>query len=234
MESVGNVVMGKIPGLRAVDLYHSFEDNGVKNTVLKGVSLDIKPGEITSVVGPSGCGKSTLLYLLGLLDQPEGGEIFMGDIPVHQFTDQERTRTRNEAIGFVFQFHFLIKELTALENVRLPLLRSKADRGFADEKAEDLLRELGLADKLSRPAFKLSGGEQQRVAIARALANSPRYLLADEPTGNLDSANSEAVFELLQETTRKTDLAVVLVTHNQKLADLSDCTYSMLDGRIFT
>ena len=158
----------------------------------------------------------------------------MGDIPVHRFTDQERTRTRNEAIGFVFQFHFLIKELTALENVRLPLLKSKADRGFADEKAEDLLRELGLADKLRRPAYKLSGGEQQRVAIARALANSPRYLLADEPTGNLDSANSEAVFELLQETTRKTDLAVVLVTHNQKLADLSDCTYSMLDGRIFT
>ena len=198
------------------------------------VSIDAEPGKITSVVGPSGCGKSTLLYLLGLLDQPQEGEIFFGNTPVQNLSDEDRTRTRNESIGFIFQFHFLIKELSALENVHLPLLKAGVDRDHAKDQAANLLDVLGLVSKMDRPVYKLSGGEQQRVAIARALANSPNYLLADEPTGNLDSVNSEAVFDLLKSTARKTNLAVVLVTHNQKLADLSDKKYFMLDGNIVT
>ena len=137
-------------------------------------------------------------------------------------------------MGFIFPFHFLIKELTVLENVRLPLLKLGMDRPQADHKVLELLSELGIADKSKRPAYKLSGGEQQRVAIARSLANSPKFLLADEPTGNLDSANSEIVFELLKHMAQKLNLAVALVTHNPKLAKLSDRNFQMKDGMILT
>lgn len=221
-----------ICSLRVENLHHSFSMNDSKIDVLKGVSLDACGGGITSIVGPSGCGKSTLLYLMGLLDRPTSGKIFFNDLEVQNLNDKDRTQKRSESIGFVFQFHFLLKELTALENVRLPLLKNGVDRLQADEKSLDLLNELGLRDKSFRPANKLSGGEQQRVAIARALVNSPRYLLADEPTGNLDSKNSQGVFELLLQMAKTLDLAVILVTHNQKLADLSDKKILMKDGLI--
>ncbi len=218
--------------LRVENLCHTFSEQGSNIEVLKGVSLEAKSGEITSIVGPSGCGKSTLLYLMGLLDRPSSGKICFDGLEVQGLDDKGRTETRNNSIGFVFQFHFLIKELTALENVRLPLLKSGIDRGTADQTSSKLLNELGLGKKSTRPAYKLSGGEQQRVAIARALANSPKYLLADEPTGNLDSKNSEGVFELLLKMAKLFGLTIILVTHNDKLASLSDQNFQMEDGRI--
>jgi lipoprotein-releasing system ATP-binding protein len=169
--------------MRVENLFHSFSEANGTVQVLNGVSLEAKPGEITSIAGPSGCGKSTLLYLMGLLDRPDSGKVFMGDSEVQNLEDDERTKARNHFIGFVFQFHFLIKELSAIENISLPLLKLGKDEDSANQKANDLLSELGLESKAQRPAYKLSGGEQQRVAIARALANSPKYLLADEPTG---------------------------------------------------
>ena len=218
--------------MRVENLFHSFSEANGTVQVLNGVSLEAKPGEITSIAGPSGCGKSTLLYLMGLLDRPDSGKVFMGDSEVQNLEDDERTKARNHFIGFVFQFHFLIKELSAIENISLPLLKLGKDEDSANQKANDLLSELGLESKAQRPAYKLSGGEQQRVAIARALANSPKYLLADEPTGNLDSSNSEGVFELLDRMAKQTGLSVILVTHNDKLADLSHRKYWMEDGRI--
>jgi len=218
--------------MRVENLFHSFSEANGTVQVLNGVSLEAKPGEITSIAGPSGCGKSTLLYLMGLLDRPDSGKVFMGDSEVQNLEDDERTKARNHFIGFVFQFHFLIKELSTIENISLPLLKLGKDEDSANQKANDLLSELGLESKAQRPAYKLSGGEQQRVAIARALANSPKYLLADEPTGNLDSSNSEGVFELLDRMAKQTGLSVILVTHNEKLADLSHRKYWMEDGRI--
>jgi len=218
--------------MRVENLFHSFSEASGTVKVLNGVSLEAKPGEITSIAGPSGCGKSTLLYLMGLLDRPDSGKVFMGDLEVQNLEDDERTKARNHFIGFVFQFHFLIKELSAIENIRLPLLKQGKDEYTANQKANELLSELGLERKAQRPAYKLSGGEQQRVAIARALANSPKYLLADEPTGNLDSSNSEGVFELLDRMAKQNGLSVILVTHNEKLADLSHRKYWMEDGRI--
>lgn len=218
--------------MRVENLFHSFSEANGTVQVLNGVTLEAKPGEITSIAGPSGCGKSTLLYLMGLLDRPDSGKVFMGDSEVQNLEDDERTKARNHFIGFVFQFHFLIKELSAIENISLPLLKLGKDEDSANQKANDLLSELGLESKAQRPAYKLSGGEQQRVAIARALANSPKYLLADEPTGNLDSSNSEGVFELLDRMAKQTGLSVILVTHNEKLADLSHRKYWMEDGRI--
>ena len=218
--------------MRVENLFHSFSEANGTVQVLNGVSLEAKPGEITSIAGPSGCGKSTLLYLMGLLDRPDSGKVFMGNSEVQNLEDDERTKARNHFIGFVFQFHFLIKELSAIENIRLPLLKQGKDEDSANQKAIELLSELGLESKAQRPAYKLSGGEQQRVAIARALANSPKYLLADEPTGNLDSSNSEGVFELLDRMAKQTGLSVILVTHNEKLADLSHQKYWMEDGRI--
>ena len=223
------------PGsLKVEDLQFSFSEHRSVIDVLRGVSLEAKRGEITSIVGPSGCGKSTLLYLMGLLERPSCGKILMDNVEVQNLTDRKRTIARNQLIGFVFQFHFLIKELTALENVRLPLLKNGTDRTIANKISSDLLGDLGLKEKKHRPAYKLSGGEQQRVAIARSLVNSPKYLLADEPTGNLDAQNSQAVFELLLQMAQKLNIAVVLVTHNEKLAELSDQKISMLDGKIFT
>ena len=189
--------------LKVDDLYYSFSENELNVQVLSGVSLLAKKGEITSIVGPSGCGKSTLLYLMGLLDRADSGKISMDGQEMQDLNDRDRTLIRNQKIGFVFQFHFLIKELNALENVRLPLLKSGVDRKLADDKALELISELGLGVKWNRPAYKLSGGEQQRVAIARSLVNSPSFLLADEPTGNLDSKNSEMVFDLLLKFARE-------------------------------
>jgi len=220
--------------LKVDDLYYSFSENELNVQVLSGVSLLAKKGEITSIVGPSGCGKSTLLYLMGLLDRADSGKISMDGQEMQDLNDRDRTLIRNQRIGFVFQFHFLIKELNTLENVRLPLLKSGADRKLADEKALELISELGLEDKWNRPVYKLSGGEQQRVAIARSLVNSPCFLLADEPTGNLDSKNSEIVFDLLLKFAREKGIAVVLVTHNDKLSYLADQTLRMKDGLILT
>jgi lipoprotein-releasing system ATP-binding protein len=199
--------------------------------VLRGVSFDACPGEVTAIVGPSGCGKSTLLYLLGLLDRADAGSIEIRGVEASAAGDERRTALRAEHIGFVFQFHFLLPEFSALENVMLPMrklgvLAPEAMRA----RAAELLGAVGLGAKTGRLPTQLSGGEQQRVAIARSLANEPALLLADEPTGNLDVANSGLVFELLLRLAKEKQQAVVLVTHNPEIASRCDRTLSMRDG----
>ena len=220
------------PLIRISNLEHSFTEGEGTVHALRGVSFDALAGEVTAVVGPSGCGKSTLLYLMGLLDRPDSGEIHLEEDSVALANDEIRTNLRNTKIGFVFQFHFLIKELTVCENVALPLRKSGVPEKQALRKAKDVLCRLGLDDKCDRLANKLSGGEQQRVAIARALVHSPALLLADEPTGNLDTANSEKVFQLLIQFAREEKIAVILVTHNPEIADNCDHIISMKDGQI--
>lgn len=221
-----------IPLLQVHDLRHSFLEGDERVNALRGVSFQAIAGELTSIVGPSGCGKSTLLYLLGLLDQPDSGEILIDGKEMSKSNEEQRTMLRNQSIGFVFQFHFLIKELTAVENVSLPAQKKGLSKKIAIEKASDVLCKLGLESKRERFANKLSGGEQQRVAIARALVNSPALLLADEPTGNLDSANSENVFELLQNLAREQNIAILMVTHNEEIANRCDKIISIRDGLI--
>jgi lipoprotein-releasing system ATP-binding protein len=218
--------------IRAEELKHSFIEGESSVQALRGISFEARTSEITAIVGQSGCGKSTLLYLLGLLDRPESGEIYFQGRPMALASNEERTTLRNESIGFVFQFHFLIKELTARENVALPLRKSGVGENQALGQADELLDRLGLSEKTKRFANKLSGGEQQRVAIARALVNSPSLLLADEPTGNLDSANSEKVFNLLKQFAKEQQIAILLVTHNSDLAKRCDHYLPMQDGLI--
>src|SRR5213596_639221 len=200
---------------------------------LRGVSLDVDAGSIHAVVGPSGCGKSTLLYILGLLDLPDTGQVAIESKSVSHLSDDELARTRNKFIGFIFQFHFLMEDFTAQENVMIPMRKlGQLSDSKMRQRAARLLEAVGLGDKLRRPSRHLSGGEQQRVAIARALANDPRVILADEPTGNLDTANSERAFELLQNIVQQGGKALLLATHNPVIAEACDWIHEMKDGRI--
>lgn len=199
--------------------------------VLKGVSFEARRGEVYAIVGPSGCGKSTLLYLLGLLDLPDGGEISIDGERMSNVDDAARTAARGQHIGFVFQFHFLMLEFTALDNVMMPMRKLGRLTGpEMEERAHQLLDSVGLGQKTHRLGTQLSGGEQQRVAIARALANQPSIILADEPTGNLDVKNSALVFDLLTRLAKDQGQAVVLVTHNPDIASRCDFTRPMRDG----
>ncbi len=205
------------------------EENRVQ--ALKDVSLELTKGKVYSIVGPSGCGKSTLLYLLGLLDQPDSGEIYIGEKQSAHLSENEATLIRNEHLGFIFQFHFLLKEFTAAENVMLPMIRlGKLSDTEMKGRALELLEAVGIGHKAERRANHLSGGEQQRVAIARALANQPEIILADEPTGNLDSANSDKVFELLKRLAHDRNITILVVTHNPAIAKASDIVLEMRDG----
>ncbi len=200
---------------------------------LRGVSLEVQAGSVHAVVGPSGCGKSTLLYVLGLLDSPDAGQVAIESEPVSHLSDDELARRRNKFIGFIFQFHFLMEDFTAQENVMIPMRKlGQLSDAQMRERAADLLEAVGLGDKLRRPSRHLSGGEQQRVAIARALANNPRVILADEPTGNLDTANSDRAFELLQNIVQQDGNALLLATHNPVVAEACDWIHEMKDGRI--
>jgi lipoprotein-releasing system ATP-binding protein len=217
--------------LRCENLHRHLGQGEGRVHVLRGVSFDARPGRVCAIVGPSGCGKSTLLYLLGLLDQPEEGSIWIRDRLMSNSGDLDRTAARGEHIGFVFQFHFLMQEFTALENIVMPMrkLGRLAEDAMA-ERAQSLLAAVGLGDKAHRLATQLSGGEQQRVAIARALANEPAIILADEPTGNLDQKNSTLVFDLLTRLAKENGQAVVLVTHNADIAARCDEVRTMRDG----
>jgi lipoprotein-releasing system ATP-binding protein len=199
--------------------------------VLKGVSFEARRGQVYAIVGPSGCGKSTLLYLLGLLDQPDGGEIEINGQPMSNSDDFARTAARGAHIGFVFQFHFLMLEFTALENVMMPMRKlGRLTPAEMEARARSLLDSVGLGAKTHRLGTQLSGGEQQRVAVARALANQPSIILADEPTGNLDVKNSALVFDLLTRLAKDNGQAVILVTHNPEIAQRCDVTRPMRDG----
>jgi lipoprotein-releasing system ATP-binding protein len=216
---------------RDVERYLGEDESRVH--ALRGVSLDLEPGTVHSVVGPSGCGKSTLLYILGLLDNPDSGSVAIESQPASHLPDPELSQRRNEFIGFIFQFHFLMEDFSAQENVMIPMRR--LGRLSPDEmldRAAMLLDAVGLGDKLQRPSRHLSGGEQQRVAIARSLANDPRVILADEPTGNLDTKNSHRAFDLLQRLVKEGNKSLFLVTHNPAIAEACDWIHEMKDGRI--
>jgi lipoprotein-releasing system ATP-binding protein len=200
---------------------------------LRGVSLQLEAGSIHAVVGPSGCGKSTLLYILGLLDHPDRGSVSIESELVSHLSDEALSRRRNEFIGFIFQFHFLMEDFSAQENVMIPMQKlGRLSLAEMKDRSAALLDAVGLGAKLQRPSRHLSGGEQQRVAIARALANDPRVILADEPTGNLDTKNSQRAFELLQRLVQEGRKALFLVTHNQLIAEACDWIHEMQDGRI--
>jgi lipoprotein-releasing system ATP-binding protein len=219
--------------LRCHDLERFLGEEESRVHALRGVSLELEPGTVHAVVGPSGCGKSTLLYILGLLDRPDAGWIELESENVSHLPDHELSRLRRELIGFIFQFHFLLEEFTAAENIMIPMRRlGQLSETQMRERAVELLAAVGLGEKATRPSRHLSGGEQQRVAIARALANDPRIILADEPTGNLDTENSHRAFQLLQDIVRSAQKALLLVTHNPEIAERCDWIHEMQDGVI--
>lgn len=201
-------------------------------TVVNGVSLYVDKGEIVSVVGPSGAGKSTLLHLLGALDKPDAGKVTIDGTEVFKLSSKKQAQFRNHHIGFVFQFHHLLPEFTALENVAVPLWINGISKKEGLNKAKEMLQTVGLGQRLENKPSELSGGEQQRVAIARALVNKPSIIMADEPTGNLDSANAQAVHELFLKLRKELNQTFIMITHNEELAKMTDRTLIMKDGHI--
>lgn len=214
--------------LKGKGIYRSFGDL----QILKGVNLEVNAGELVAIVGASGAGKSTLLQILGTLDRADEGEIYLNDLAVHQLSAAQLNDFRNRHIGFVFQFHHLLPEFTALENVCMPAFIAGKGKGFAEKRALELLDLLGLADRSAHKPSALSGGEQQRVAVARALMNNPAIILADEPSGNLDSANAQALHELFFRLRDELGQTFVIVTHNEELANMADRKLLMKDGLI--
>ena len=200
--------------------------------ILNQADFAVWAGQSVALIGPSGAGKSTLLHVAGLLEHPDGGEVFIEGIPTSTLSDGERTRIRRNEIGFVYQFHHLLGEFSALENVLLPQMIRGLTRNEAQRRAGELLSYLGLKDRLHHRPAELSGGEQQRVAIARAVANAPRILLADEPTGNLDPRTSEHVFGTLAQLVRASGLAAIVATHNMDLAQRMDRRVTLRDGQV--
>ena len=209
-----------------------FRQGGVELAVLNGIDLALAPGEMVALVGPSGAGKSTLLHLAGLLERPDAGEVRIAGQECGSLSDERRTLLRRATLGFVYQFHHLLPEFSALENVMIPQMITGVARSAAREKAAALLHRVGLGERLGHRPARLSGGEQQRVAIVRALANDPKVLLADEPTGNLDHATAEGVMGTLIEVTRATGLAALIATHNLDLARRLDRIVALEEGRL--
>ncbi|MDZ4109577.1 MAG: ABC transporter ATP-binding protein [Brevundimonas sp.] len=201
-------------------------------TVLKGVDLDVMPGEVVGLIGPSGSGKSSLLHAAGLLERPTSGEIRIDGEDVGGLPERARTHIRLARIGFVYQFHHLLAEFDARDNVALPLRIAGVGQVQARERAGEVLTALGLGERLTHQPAQMSGGEQQRVAVARALANRPRLLLADEPTGNLDPATSQTVFEALHRLVKETGVAALIATHNMELAGHMDRVFALKDGHL--
>jgi lipoprotein-releasing system ATP-binding protein len=218
--------------LATTGLTRSFEQGGETIHVLRGVNLSIAPGEIVALLGPSGSGKSTLLQAVGLLEGGFGGSIRITGTEAAQMSSSERTATRRDMLGFIYQFHHLLPDFNAIENVVLPQLVKGASRADADARAADLLTTLGLGHRLTHRPSQLSGGEQQRVAVARALANRPALILADEPTGNLDEATAEIVFGEFLRLVRQEGSAAVVATHNERLAARMDRVLRLHEGHL--
>ncbi len=220
------------PVLRLRGVARSYQTGERTLEVLRGVDLDLLPGEVVGLIGPSGSGKSSLLHAAGLLERPTAGQVMVAGRDCSKLGDRARTRVRLGLIGFVYQFHHLLAEFSALDNVALPQMIGGATQGAARARAKTLLEQLGLADRLNHQPGQLSGGEQQRVAIARAFANQPRVVLADEPTGNLDPATSTAVFQNLFGFARQTGVAILIATHNMELAGYMDRVFALREGRL--
>jgi lipoprotein-releasing system ATP-binding protein len=216
--------------LRCVDLYKSYFMNHNELKVLRGINLEIGGGEIVAIIGASGAGKSTLLHILGTLDRPTTGKVYISGVEVFSLSDDELAKFRSNEIGFVFQFHHLLPEFTALENVMMPALIAGKKMRQVKGKAELLLSEVGLSERLDHRPAELSGGEQQRVAVARAMMNDPRVILADEPSGNLDTQNASALHSLLVTLSRSHGTTFVIATHNEDLKRLADRVMKIQDG----
>ena len=221
---------GKLIAARG--LYKSFTNGGASIEVLKNLEFDLSAGETVAIVGPSGIGKSTLLHVIGTLDRPDSGELLFKGEDVFSYDDLKLAWFRNRSIGFVFQFHHLLPEFSAVENAMMPALISGAAKQQAAQAAEEILIRVGLKDRLYYRVGKLSGGEQQRVALARALVMKPAVLLADEPTGNLDKSNSEHVHSLLMELNQEFSMTLVVVTHNSELASFMSRRVTIVDGNL--
>ncbi len=216
--------------LELADIVKTFEQGGTRLEVLRGASLSLSVGETVALVGPSGAGKSTLLHIAGLLERPSGGAVRLRGESCGDLSDDRRTELRRSIVGFVYQFHHLLPEFSALENIVLPQMIAGTARSQARARGHELLAAVGLGERETHRPGKLSGGEQQRVAIARALANSPRLLIADEPTGNLDQHTADDVFSMLLETVRQTGVAALIATHNTELAARMDRVLALSDG----
>jgi lipoprotein-releasing system ATP-binding protein len=220
------------PTLHLAKVERRYREGSGYLEILRRADLAIFPGEMVALVAPSGTGKSTLLHVAGLLERPDGGEVFVGGHPTVAMNDAERTRMRREEIGFVYQFHYLLPEFSALENVVMPQVIRGLARKKAQERGAELLSFLGLGARLTHRPAELSGGEQQRVALARAVANAPRLLLADEPTGNLDPATASHVFGTLISLVRASGLSALIATHNMELASRMDRRLTIQDGLV--
>ena len=220
--------------LSLVGIKRTFVQGDRRLEVLRGVNLELRPGEIVALVGQSGSGKSTLLHIAGLLERPDEGDVIVGGKPAAAANDRDRTILRRQFLGFVYQYHHLLPEFSASENVILPQMLNGRSRSAARTRAEELLAMVQLQDRADHRPGRLSGGEQQRVAIARAVANAPRVLLADEPTGNLDSSTAEVVFQQLLVLVRETGMAALIATHNPDLAARMDRTVTLKDGVLST
>lgn len=216
--------------IKATNIHYSYK----KLKVLKGVDLHIKKGEFVSIVGASGAGKTTLLHLLGTLDKLSAGDLVINSKQINKLDDWALSKFRNKEIGFVFQFHNLLVEFTALENVCLPAFIAGKSKKEAKQKATEILTMLGMQERLSHKPNELSGGEQQRVAVARALINSPAIILADEPSGNLDSKNAKDLHQLLLKLNQETGQTIVIVTHNIELANMADRKLEIVDGKLIS
>ena len=214
--------------IKAKNIHKSFD----ALEVLKGVDIEIAKGEIVSIVGPSGAGKTTLLQILGTLDRPDSGDVEVNGVNFSKLSEKELAAFRNKHIGFIFQFHQLLPEFTALENVMIPALIARRDTKSVTARAKELIGYLGLSERMEHKPSELSGGEKQRVAVARALINSPSVILADEPSGSLDSKNRDELHKLLFDVRDKFGLTLVIVTHDKELAALSDRVIEMKDGRM--
>ena len=209
--------------LKLENIEKNYSETNQELHIIRNLNLTVEEGEFISILGRSGSGKSTLLNIIGLLDRADGGKIYIGEQEVETLSESEKDRIKNQMLGFVFQFHYLLPEFTALENVMLPaLLNNFSKKSEIEKRAKELLEKVGLGERVNHKPSQLSGGEKQRVAIARALINSPKILLADEPTGNLDEETSEMIFKILKDINKNEKQTIIVVTHSKDLAEISD------------